>query len=159
MIRGHSQRLHPVDQDPAYRPARPSYALQPASTVEATGLIWRNALAISPGFSVLLDVRRPSDGPSVDLAGWGLCGVPSAWWSPTARQLGGSPRWNRHVRCPALPPGWRVVALGEGEGTPHPVHLTFAGGGYSLLAIPEVCLPDEGMALEIDKIFWETVQG
>jgi hypothetical protein len=31
---------------------------------EAAGLTWRNALATSPQFSVLLDVRRPSDGPA-----------------------------------------------------------------------------------------------
>jgi hypothetical protein len=79
--------------------------------------------------------RRPSDGPSVDLARWGPCGVPSAWRSPTARQ-----------------------PLGEVEGRPHPVHPTPAGGDSGWLAIPEVCPPGEGMALEIDKIFWETKQ-
>jgi hypothetical protein len=31
------------------------------------GLTRRNALAISPGFSMLPGVRRPSDGPDVDL--------------------------------------------------------------------------------------------
>src|SRR5947209_4407617 len=31
-----------------------------------------NALTTSPGFSMLLDVRRPGDGPG------GLCGIPSA---------------------------------------------------------------------------------
>jgi hypothetical protein len=45
------------------------------------GLIRRKALATSPGFSVLLDVQRPDDGPSVDLARWGSCGIPSAWCS------------------------------------------------------------------------------
>jgi hypothetical protein len=45
-----------------------------------------------------------------DLAHWGLCGVPSTWHRPTTRQPGGSPRRNRSVRHPALPPGWRVVA-------------------------------------------------
>jgi hypothetical protein len=55
----------------------------------------------------------------------------------------------------ALPPGWRVVARGEVEGTPHPVHPTPAGGGFWWLAIPEVCPPGEGMVLEIDKIFWD----
>src|ERR1051325_2379189 len=31
----------------------------------------RNALATSPGFSALLDVRRRGDGPEIDLARWG----------------------------------------------------------------------------------------
>jgi hypothetical protein len=31
--------------------------------------------------------------------------------------------------------------------------------GFWVLAIPEVCPPGEGIAPEIDKIFWETKQG
>jgi hypothetical protein len=49
------------------------------------GITRRNALATSPGFSILPDVSRPSDGPRVDLARWVLCGIPSAWRSPTTR--------------------------------------------------------------------------
>jgi hypothetical protein len=40
---------------------------------------------------------------------------------------------------------------------PHPAHLASATA-VLWLAIPEVCLPGEGMILEIDKIFWETKQ-
>jgi hypothetical protein len=57
-----------------------------------------------------------------DFARWGSCGVPSIWRSPTTRQPGGSPRPNRCVRRLALPPGCRVVALGEVDGMPHPAH-------------------------------------
>jgi hypothetical protein len=57
-----------------------------------------------------------------DLARWGSCGIPSIWRSPTTRQPGGSPRPNRCVRRQALPPGCRVVALGEVDGMPHPAH-------------------------------------
>ena len=35
---------------------------------DASELTIRNAFAVSPGFSLLPDVRRPSDGPGVDLA-------------------------------------------------------------------------------------------
>ena len=61
------------------------------------------------------------------------------------------------MRYPALPPGWRVVARG-GRGDATPVHPTPAGGGFGWLAIPEVCPPGEGMALEIDKTIWVTKQ-
>jgi hypothetical protein len=37
--------------------------------VEASRLTRGNVLAASPGFSLFPDVRRPSDGPGVDLAG------------------------------------------------------------------------------------------
>jgi hypothetical protein len=37
---------------------------------DARGLSGRNALAISPGFSMLPNVPRPSDGPDVDLVQW-----------------------------------------------------------------------------------------
>lgn len=47
---------------------------------------------------------------------WGSCGISSAWRSPTARHPGGSPRRCRRMRRLALPPGRRVVALGEVEG-------------------------------------------
>jgi hypothetical protein len=54
-------------------------------------------------------------------AGRGASRRPGA--SPTTRQPGGSPRRNRCVRRPALPPGCRVVALGEVEETPHAAQL------------------------------------
>jgi hypothetical protein len=84
------------------------------------GLTRRKALATSPGFSMLLDVRRLGDGPGVKLVRWGLCGVPSIWCSPTTRHPGGSPRRYRRVRRLALPPECRVVALrgGRGDATP-----------------------------------------
>ena len=64
--------------------------------------------------------KRSAVSMITDLARWCSCGVPSTWHSPTTRQRGGSPRRNRHVRRPALPPGWRVVALQEVEGMPRP---------------------------------------
>ena len=79
-----------------------------------------------------------------DLARWGSCGVPSTWRSPTTRQPGGSPQQNRCVRCPALPPGWRVVALWEVDGMPHPAHPVLPQW-FSWLAILEACPPGEGM--------------
>jgi hypothetical protein len=105
-----------------------------------------NALATSPGFSQLLDVRRPSDGPRIRSCALGLCGIPSIWRSPTTWQPGGSPRRNRRVRHLALPPGWRVVALREIDGMPHPAHLT-QPQQFLWLVILEICPPGEG-------IFW-----
>jgi hypothetical protein len=61
-----------------------------------------------------------------DLARWKLCGIPSTWRIPTARHPGGSPRRNRCLARLALPPGCRVVALGEVVGMPHPVHTGLA---------------------------------
>jgi hypothetical protein len=76
--------------------------------------------------------RRPGDDPVFDLARWGTCGLPSIWRSPTARRPGGSPRRNRRVRCLALPPGCRVVALrgGRWEATPCPPGLRRASSGW-----------------------------
>jgi hypothetical protein len=123
---------------------------------DAAGLTRRKALATSPGFSMLLDVRRPGDGPGVDLGRWGSCGIPSTWHSPTTRHPGGNLRQNRRVHRLALPPGCRVVALREVDGMPHPAHppsrSNFEAG------IPEICPPGEGMGLQIDKIFWATKQ-
>jgi hypothetical protein len=48
-----------------------------------------------------------------DLGCRGSCGVPSIWHRSTTRQ---APRRNRSLRHPALPPGWRVVALREVDG-------------------------------------------
>jgi hypothetical protein len=52
----------------------------------------------------------------------GLGGIPSAWRSPTTRPPGApgatsSP--HRRLSLPCLPPGHRVVALGEVDGMPH----------------------------------------
>ncbi len=92
-----------------------------------------------------------------DLSRWRSWGIPSAWRSPTTRQPGGSPRRDRCIRHVALPPGWRVVALGEAEGMPHPTHPA-QPQQFWWLAIPEVCPPGEGTVVETDKIFWEIKQ-
>jgi hypothetical protein len=49
------------------------------------------------------------------------------------------------VRGLALPPGWRVVALQEVEGMPHPAHLT-QSQQFWWLVIPESCPPGEGIS-------------
>jgi len=71
---------------------------------------------------------------TTDLARWEPCGIPSAWWSPTARCSGGSPRRDRRGPPVALPPERRVVALGRSTGCPHPAQLcpslTRGGGGH-----------------------------
>jgi hypothetical protein len=111
----------------------------------AAALTRRNALATSPGFSLLLDVRRPGDGPRSRSCALGLCGIPSIWRSPTTRQPGGSPRRHRHVRRLALLPGcWRVVALREVDGMPHPAHLT-QPQQFLWRVILEICPPGEGI--------------
>jgi hypothetical protein len=69
----------------------------------------------------------------------GRCGIPSIWRSPTTRQPGGSPHRNRCVRGLAPPPGWRVVALQEVEGMPHPAYLT-QSQQFWWLVIPEIRL-------------------
>jgi hypothetical protein len=74
----------------------------------------------------------------------GSCGVPSTWRRPTTRQLGGSPRRSRRVHCPALPPGWRVVALWEVDGM-HTPPTPALPQWFSWLAVPETCPPGEGM--------------
>ena len=75
----------------------------------------------------------------------GRCGIPSIWRSPTTRQPGGSPQQNWCVRRLALPLGWRVVALREVEGMPHPAHLT-QPQQFLWLVIPEICPPGEGIS-------------
>ena len=70
--------------------------------------------------------RRPLILPTL-----GSRGIPSTWRSPTARRPGGSPRRHRRPCSPALPPGRRVVALGEVVGVPRS-------------GIPETCPPGEG---------------
>jgi hypothetical protein len=81
---------------------------QRGGAAEVTG---RNALATSPGFSILLDVRRPDDGPRVDLAPWG----PVASRRPGASRPRGASEaiFPPHYRpsLPGLPPRHRVVAL------------------------------------------------
>ena len=47
-------------------------------------------------------------------------GIPSTWRSPTTRRPGGNIPHNPWPRLPGLPPGRRVVALGEVGGMPHP---------------------------------------
>ena len=64
----------------------------------SSGATRNNALAASPGFSLLFVVRGPVTAPEIDLARSGLGGIPSIWRSPTTRQLGGSPRRNRRMR-------------------------------------------------------------
>jgi hypothetical protein len=48
----------------------------------------------------------------------GLGGIPSAWHSPTTRCPGGNIPPHRRPNLPCLPPGHRVVALGEVDGMP-----------------------------------------
>ena len=84
---------------------------------DAAGLTRRNALATSPGFSLLLDVRRPDDGPRVDLARWGSC---ASRRPGVARPRGTSgATFPSHYR-PSLPAGHRVVALEGVDGMPNP---------------------------------------
>lgn len=53
---------------------------------------------------------------------------------------------NYRPSLPGLPPGQRVVALVEIDGMPHPIPLPSPVVGLTLvLAIPEICLPGEGM--------------
>ena len=85
----------------------------------------------------------PATAPEIDLARRGLGGIPSIWHSPTTRQPGGSPRRNRRMRHLALLPGWRVVALQEIDGMPHPTHLTQVAAAL-WPAILEICPPGEG---------------
>jgi hypothetical protein len=74
-------------QNPAHRPARPPRTSPLAPTGDAAWLTRRNALVTSPGFSLLLDVRQPDDGPEPILDGAAVC-IPSIWRSPTTRQPG-----------------------------------------------------------------------
>jgi hypothetical protein len=76
--------------------------------------------------------------------GMGPCGIPSTWRSPTARRPGGSPRRDWRRSRGTLPLGRRVVALGEVDGMPHPVH---PGPVPPCLwtAIPEACPPGKGI--------------
>jgi hypothetical protein len=98
-------------QDPAYRPARPPTLRRLRQRGDAEGLTGRDALAASPGFLILLDVRRPDDGPRVDLARWGSCGITSARRSPATRCVGGNIFSNYRPSMPGLSPRHRVVAL------------------------------------------------
>jgi hypothetical protein len=66
----------------------------------------------------------------------GLCGIPSAWRSPTTRWPGGNVLLYRRPSLPCLPPGHRVVALGEVDGMPHPYLLP---GSTLVSAILEAC--------------------
>jgi hypothetical protein len=79
-----------------------------------------------------------------DFARWESCGSPSAWRSPTARHLGGSPRRNRCLARLALPPGCRVVALGGGRQDATPCPHPAQSRPRWWLAIQEACPPGEG---------------
>jgi hypothetical protein len=78
-----------------------------------------------------------------DLARWEPWGIPSTWRSPTTWGPGGSPRRDRQRPHVALPPGPHVVALGEVDGIPHPVHTRPSPRWWPV--IPETCPPGEGM--------------
>jgi hypothetical protein len=64
-------------QNPAYRPARPPRTSPSAPAGGRIGFTRKHALAVSLGFSMLPDVRHPSDGPGVDLSCRSLVGVSS----------------------------------------------------------------------------------
>lgn len=75
----------------------------------------------------------PATAPGIDLARWGLGGIPSIWCSPSTRQPGGGPRRNRHMHRLALLSGWRVVALREIDRMSHPNPLDLgrsSSGGW-----------------------------
>jgi len=88
---------------PAYWPACPPRAFLPAQRDGIARLDTRNALATSPGFSALRDVRRPDDGPRTDLAGWrrgspvGAAPLRGASCNPLSRQ----------PNSPGLDTGWQ----------------------------------------------------
>jgi hypothetical protein len=71
--------------------------------------------------------------------------------SPTTRQPGGSPPYNRCVRRLALPPGCRVVAHREVDGMPHPLPNPAWPQQCSWPAISEICPPGEGMILRLTR--------
>jgi hypothetical protein len=71
--------------------------------------------------------------------------------SPTTRQPGGSPQYNRCVRRLALPPGCRVVAHREVDGMPHPLPNPAWPQQCSWPAISEICPPGEGMILRLTR--------
>lgn len=71
-----------------------------------------------------------------DLARWELWGIPSAWRSPTTRCPGGNALPNHRPSVPSLPPGQRVVALGEADGMLHPQSPVPVPGLAGVSAIP-----------------------
>jgi hypothetical protein len=94
--------------NPACRPARPPSTSPPAPRSDTAALTRRKALAASPDFSILLDVRRPGDGPGVDLARWGCVasrrsGTARLHVSPGAalEGIGACVVWLRHTRVVA----------------------------------------------------------
>jgi hypothetical protein len=121
------RREAPGAQDPAYRPARPPRTLPPALTGESP-------TSSGGTLSLLLQVSQrfpTSHGPvtarGVGLARWVLCGIPSAWRSPTTRCPGGNIVFSLLAACARLAPGQRVVVLGEADGMPHHIPLAHAG--------------------------------
>jgi hypothetical protein len=99
------------NQEPTYRPARPPPLRHLRQWEDAAELTRRNALATSPGFSTLFDVRRPATARGVDLARWGLmphpCPPDPAAAVLVAGDTGGLPARQGHflVGCRLL---WRV---------------------------------------------------
>jgi hypothetical protein len=85
-----------------------------------------------------------------DLGRWWPCGIPSVWRSPTTRQPGGSPRRDRRVGRIALPPGWRVVALGGGRGDATPCLLGPTAAAL-MAGYPGGLPPGEGTVVETDS--------
>ena len=82
----------------------------------------------------------------LDLAPLGLvCGIPSAWRSPTTRRRRGSPRRKRTRALHGSAPG---LSCGSPWGRSAGRHIlpTQPGRSMSVLAIPEACLPGEGAA-------------
>jgi hypothetical protein len=70
--------------------------------------------------------------------------------APGAQDPAYRPARPPHASSPALKMDAVGLARGNALGT---------SPGFWVLAIPEVCPPGEGIAPEIDKIFWETKQG
>jgi hypothetical protein len=100
--------------------------------------------APAPGLCLgVPEVMVPSDrlmifyagagGHPVDLAHARPCGAPGAT-SPASHR----------PSLPGLPPGHRVVALGEIDGMPHPVRAHPARLAFAV-GYPEICPPGEGM--------------
>ena len=104
-------------------------------------------LAISLGFSILLDVRRPGDDPRADLARW----VRVTSRRPGAARPRGAPGATSAVShrpsAPGLPPGHRVVALGEVDGMPHPVRVYPARRAFAVGHPGDLPPPGEGVFL------------
>jgi hypothetical protein len=80
---------------------------------EAARLASRNALAISQGFSILLDVRRLDDGPRFDLARWDSCA--SRWPGAQTRCLGATSPLSYRLSLPQALVGRSIGMPSLGE--------------------------------------------